>query len=80
MEQGDPIDTVVYGIGIIPQIKNLRAANTGVTQIWYAENAGALGTFGNIKLYFNFIKYSVPGGGYYTKPPKSVLIVHPDNI
>ena len=35
--------------------------------------------FGNIKLYFNSLKHSGLGHGYYPGPSKSALIVCPDN-
>ena len=44
--QGDPLDMVAYGIGILPLIKNLKAEFTDVTQPWYADDAGALGKCG----------------------------------
>ena len=51
--QGVPLAMITYGLGIIPLIKNLKTAHPGITQPWYAEDAGALGTFGNIEEYFN---------------------------
>ena len=78
--QGDPLDMVAYGIGVLPLTKILKAAYTDVTQTWYAENDGELGTFDNIGSYFNALKHFGPGRGYYPKPPNSVLIVHPNNL
>ena len=51
--QGDSLSMVPYGIGIIPLIKLQKAEFPDVTQTWYANNAGALGTFTNFELYFN---------------------------
>ena len=53
--QGGPLAMITYGLGIIPLIKNLKTAHPGITQPWYAEDAGALGTFGNIEEYFNYL-------------------------
>ena len=50
--QGDPLDTIDYGIGILPLIKNLKKYFPNVTKIWYADDAGALSTFARIKAYF----------------------------
>ena len=49
--QGDPLDMVAYGIGVLPLIKRLKATYPDVTRTWYTENAGALGTYKNIELY-----------------------------
>ena len=47
---GYPLTMVAYGIGIIPLIKNLKAEFPDVTQPWYGDYAGALGTFAKIEL------------------------------
>ena len=71
---------VTYAIGVLPMIKRLKWEYTDVTQTCYVEYGGALGTYKNIVLYFNFLKKSDLGSGYYSSPSKRVLIVHPDNI
>ena len=78
--QGVPLAMVTYGIGVLLMIKQLKVAYPDVNQPWYAEDAGALGTFDNIGLYFKTLKLFGPGCGYYPEPSKSVLIVHSDNI
>ena len=69
-----------YGIGVLPLIKNLKAAHPGVTQPWYNRNAGAILTFGNIELYFNLLKLFGLSRGYYPEFSKMVLIVYLDNL
>ena len=49
--QGDPLAVVAYGIGFLPLIEQPNEVYPEVTQPWYADNMGALGTYGNIKLY-----------------------------
>ena len=39
---------VAYGIGVLPLIKHPKAAYPDVTQPWYADDDGALGTFDTI--------------------------------
>ena len=80
MTQGYPLAMFAYGIDVLPVIKWLKAEDPEITQPWYADYASALGMFVIIKLYFNSLKRFVPGCGYYPKPSKIVLIVHPDNI
>ena len=75
--QGDPIVMIAYRISIIPLIKNLKQEIPDITQTWYADNAGDLGTYTRIETYFNLLTLQVPGHRYYTKPSKRVLITHP---
>ena len=53
-----------YGILFLLLIKKLKAAYPGITQPWYAYDAGALGMFDNIGLYFNSLKQFSLGHGY----------------
>ena len=77
--KGDPLAMVAYCIGDLLLIKNLKAEHPDDNQPCHADDAGALGTYGNIEIYFNSLKHSGPGREYYLKPSKSVLIVHPYN-
>ena len=63
---------VAYGIGIILMIKLLKAEFPGVTHPWYADGAGALGTFANVELYFNLPKKSDQDIVITPNPLKSV--------
>ena len=80
MTQEEPLDMVAYGIGVICMMKQLKETYPDVTKPWYVDDEGALGTYDNIELYFNSLRQSVPGRGYYPQPSKIVLIVHPDII
>ena len=75
----DPLAIVSYGTGVLLLNKILKEVYPDVTQTWYPDDVGALGTFNNIGLHFNLLKQFVPGCGYYPEPHKRVLIVHPDN-
>ena len=59
---------VAYGIGVLPLIKLLKSAYYDVTQPWYAKNAGELGMYKNIELYFNSLKTFGPTYQYYSEP------------
>ena len=78
--QGDPPEMILYGIGILPLIKNRKRGMPDVAQPWYARDAGALGTFARIETYFNFLTRQSLGCVYYPEPSKSVLIVHLENL
>ena len=62
--QGGPLAMVDYGIGVLLFVKQLKAQYLGVTRPWYADDVGSLGTYENIRLYFNLLKQTVPGCGY----------------
>ena len=51
--QGYPPVMIAYGTGILPLIKNLKQEISDVTQPWYADDAGALGTFAILETYFD---------------------------
>ena len=68
---------IAYGIIILTLIKTLKWEIPDVTQTWYTDSAGSLGTFAIIETYFNLLTRQGLGRGYYTEPSKSILIVHP---
>ena len=39
MTQGDSLAMIVYGIGVLPIIREIRDARPRVTQPWYADDA-----------------------------------------
>ena len=73
--QGEPLAMIVYGIGILPLIKNLKRKIPDVTQPWYSDNAKDLGTFARLATYFDLLTCQGPGRGYYPEQSNSVLIV-----
>ena len=77
--QGDPLAMMNYIIGVLPLIKQLKSEYPDVTQPWFTDNAGALGTFNKIEYYLNLLIWFGPGRGYYPKTSKSVLFVHLNN-
>ena len=69
-----------YGILFLLLIKKLKAAYPGITQPWYAYDAGALSMFDNIGFYFNSLKLFGLGRGCYPEPLKIIIITHLYNI
>ena len=78
--QGVPLAMIVYGIGILPLINNLKQEIPCVTQPWYSDDAGSLGTFARLETYFDYLTRQGPGRGYYPESSKSVLIVRSYNL
>ena len=69
--QGEPLTMISYGIGILPLIKNLKQETPDVTQPWYTDNSGALGTFARLETYFDLLTRQGPGRGYHPNCPKA---------
>ena len=71
---------IVYGVVLLPLIKNLKQEIPDVTQTWYAEDAGALGMFARLENYFDSLTRQGLGRGYHPEHTKSILIVRPENL
>ena len=50
--QGDPLSMIAYSIGVLPLIRELQDVHPCVTQPWYADEAGAEGTFEKMLAHF----------------------------
>ena len=50
--KGDPLAIILYVIGVLPLIRELRSAHPRVTQPWYSDDVGAGGTFQQILEHF----------------------------
>ena len=70
----------VYGIVVLPVVKRLKLVYPSVTQLWYIDNYGALGTCNNVELYLNSLKRIGLARGQYPNPTKIIMVVHPDNL
>ena len=71
---------IAYGIGILPLINNLKQKIPDVNQLWYADDARALGTFARFETYFDSLTLQGPGRGYYNELYKNVLIICLENF
>ena len=71
---------IVYGIGVLPLIRELREAYPRVTQTWYGDDVGEGGTFTDVQAYFQDLQARGPAWGYYPEPTKSILVVTPGNV
>ena len=80
MPKGGSLAMVAHGIGILLIIKNLKTEFADATHPWYDDDSDSLGTFANVKLYFNLLKRFGPRRGYYPKPSKRILILYPENL
>lgn len=69
--QGDPLAMPMYAVATIPLIKNLPDS---VTQVWYADDASALGSITNIRNWWDKLTNTGPSFGYHANPAKTWLV------
>ena len=58
---------IAYGIGVLPLIKNIKREILDVTQTWYSDDAGYLGTSARLETYFDSLTRQGTGRGYHPK-------------
>jgi hypothetical protein len=68
-----------YGIGILPLIRRLKIEIPAVKQPWYTDDAGAGGSFTDLRQFFLWLQEIGPAYGYFPEPLKSILIVRTHN-
>ena len=66
--QEDPLAMVMYAIGILPLIHHLNQFS--VHQVWYADDATALGKLSTIRSSWEDLQCHVALFGYYANPTK----------
>ena len=71
--QGDPLAMAMYAIAIIPLINRLKEDD--VKQIWYADDAAAVGKLSDVKTWWDRLIEIGPDYGYYPNASKTWLIV-----
>ena len=69
--QGDPLAMPMYAVATLPLIKRLPES---VTQVWYADDAAALGHTADLREWWDELSRLGPGYGYYPKPSKTWLV------
>ena len=69
--QGDPLAMPMYAMATIPLIKKLPET---VTQVWYADDASALGSITNLCQWWDVLLRVGPSYGYNPNPSKTWLV------
>ena len=78
--QGDPLSMILYGIGILPLIRKIREEHPLVTKTWYANDAGARGSFGDILRQLEDLMERGPSCSYFPDPTKIILVIYGNNV
>ena len=71
---------IAYGIEVLQLIHDLQRDHPRVTQLWYADDAGAGGKFGDVMAHFRDLQLKGPARGYFPEPTKSILVVSEKNV
>lgn len=69
--QGDPLSMAFYALATIPLIKKLPVS---VSQVWYADNATAVGLINSLREWWESLNSLDPGFGYYPNSRKTWLL------
>ena len=78
--QGDVLAMICYAIGILPLCQLLREIHIDCRTPWYADDAGCLGNFEQIEMFFDDLCLYGPEFGYHPVNSKSILIVRERDI
>ena len=71
--QRDPLSMFLYAIATLPLIEQTQLES--LTQLWYADDASALGSFPSLLQWFECLQRVGPSFGYFPEPQKCYLIV-----
>ena len=74
--QGDLLDMVLYGLGLLLLIHALARRMPGTWQFWYADDAGLGVKLTVIGEFWTHLCEIVPRFRYYPEPIKSILVAH----
>ena len=75
--QSDPLTMVMHAFAVVPLIQELRTAVREANQVWFADDAIAVGRLQALLSWWQVLSTQGPGFGYFPNALKTVLIVKP---
>ena len=69
--QGDPLAMPMFALATIPLIKKLKGSSK---QIWYADDAAAVGKLADLRVWWDHLTREGPDFGYFPNPSKTWLV------
>ena len=78
--QGCPLAMIVYGLTLLPIIRDLRQSFPRLLHIWYADDSNAAGTWAHLRRYWKELTRLGPKYGYLPNGRKTILLVPPNQL
>jgi len=77
--QGDPLGMAMFALSIVPLILKLSETGESLSQVWFADDASGAGSLQGLRQWWDVLSTLGPSFGYYPKPSKTCLVIHPQN-
>ena len=78
--QGDPLAMAMYALAVVPLIAQLHAVVPDAKQVWFADDATAVGSLSSIFNWWWRLSSVGPKFGYFPNASETVLIVKPEHL
>ena len=70
----------MYALAMVPLIRRLRTEVPDVSQVWFADDASAVGSLSSQLTWWRQLSSYGPAYGYFTNAVKTILIVKPEHL
>jgi len=71
--QGDPLAMGMYALAVVPLIRRLRVAVPSVQQVWFMDDATAVGKLKALRRWWQILSSLGPNFGYFSNVSKTAL-------
>ena len=78
--QGDSLAMGMYALAMVLLIRRLRTEVPDVSQVWFADDASAVGSLSSLLTWWRQLSSYGPAYGYFTNAIKNILIVKPEHL
>ena len=78
--QGDSLAMSMYALAMVPLICCLCTEVPDVSQVWFADDASAVGSLSSLLTWWRQLSSYGPAYGYFTNAVKTILIVKPEHL
>ena len=78
--QGDPLAMSMYALAMVPLIRKLHSTVPDASQVWFADDATAVGPVSKLLEWWHHLVSVGPAFGYFPNSSKTFLIVKPEYL